>query len=38
MRNPMERKLVVRRERPELNRAYIAFGAETLARLSGAHV
>jgi isopenicillin N synthase-like dioxygenase len=32
---PIERKHLVRRERPELNRAYIGFGAETLARLAG---
>ena len=32
---PMAQKLEVRRERPELNRAYIAFGTETLARLGG---
>ena len=32
---PLEEKLKVRRERPELNRAYITFGTETLARLAG---
>ena len=32
---PVEEKLKVRRPRPELNRAYIANGSETLARLAG---
>lgn len=32
---PLEEKLRVQRERAELNRAYIAFGTETLARLAG---
>jgi len=32
---PMEEKMKVQRERPELNRAYITFGTETLARLAG---
>ncbi|MDB5856624.1 MAG: 2OG-Fe(II) oxygenase [Ramlibacter sp.] len=32
---PVAEKLRVRRERPELNRAYIGFGSETLARLAG---
>jgi isopenicillin N synthase-like dioxygenase len=32
---PLEEKLLVKRERAELNRAYITFGTETLARLAG---
>lgn len=32
---PIEEKMRVQRERPELNRAYITFGTETLARLAG---
>lgn len=32
---PLDEKLRVQRERPELNRAYITFGTETLARLAG---
>lgn len=32
---PLAEKLRVERERPELNRAYITFGTETLARLAG---